>query len=92
MEHTKGPWFQRPQGSEIEIRSGIKVIAMVHDYSGDDNKANAKLIIAAPDLLQTLQDMVNAFPNSDKLSGLQKGAINYAKEAIIKATNNETHP
>jgi hypothetical protein len=44
MKHTQGPWYQRSQGSEIEIKSGIYTIAMVHNYNEHHqvNEANAK--------------------------------------------------
>lgn len=69
---TPGPWVLRPQGSEIEVKHGIYTIGMVHNYNSpqEANEANARLIAAAPELLEALQDAlawIDAVPKDIQL-------------------------
>lgn len=73
-EHTPGPWFWaeygfRPAegptcfriiGSDLE-----EMLAFTSDYSALD-QANARLIAAAPDLLQACEGLLVAISNGDK--------------------------
>jgi hypothetical protein len=56
---TQGPWYSRPQGSEIEIKKGIYTICMVHNYNEphEDNEANARLITAAPEMFEVIEEL-----------------------------------
>jgi hypothetical protein len=66
--HTPGPWVAAFTGPHVETRHGFWKIAPV-DASGrpdwdrevaataDDNEANARLIAAAPDLLEALRSL-----------------------------------
>lgn len=94
-QHTPGPWYQREQGSEIEIKSGIYTICMVHNYSGlhETNEANARLIAAAPELLEELikiKELVNRPDyNSDPEQTLHERQVaidRMVSRAIAKAT------
>ncbi len=64
MKHTPGPWFSYAKGTVIAVgtgRTGKAIDAIVH-WSGFDachvelaeQKANAKLIAAAPEMLRVL--------------------------------------
>ena len=87
MTHTPGPWYAVDNGHyiDINIRDGIfsPSVASVAPSKfldgGDNSKANADLIAAAPDLLDALRDMV-----SDR-SELREGTIAFARWAIAKA-------
>lgn len=83
--HTKGPWSINdwPQATtDIAIGAvGTPLIAKVplRDVSINEQKANAKLIAAAPDLLAALQWVMTA--HGEQLSS----AFEDAERAIAKA-------
>lgn len=65
MKHTAGPWEVDPlkQGilGDVSTADGSQCVAQAQQVSGDDLKqsiraANARLIAAAPDLLEALKD------------------------------------
>jgi hypothetical protein len=59
MSFTPGPWSIEKSKHEQFIKSeGTRVIANVDNSDGVD-RANAKLIAAAPELLQAAKDLVN---------------------------------
>lgn len=56
-QHTPGPWHTAgDQG--VQIRSEKHQIAKVWTMRGNEWKANARLIAAAPDLLEVLKEIV----------------------------------
>lgn len=87
--HTKGPWSINdwPQATtDIAIGAvGTPLIAKVplRDVSINEQKANAKLIAAAPDLLDALTRLRNAekAPREEWIAALQN-----SDAAITKAT------
>jgi hypothetical protein len=80
--HTLGPWHTAgDQG--VQIRSAKDQIAKVWTMRGDEWKANARLIAAAPELLEALQ-LADAM-----LSGANMNASvveRKVRAAIAKAT------
>ncbi len=108
--HTPGPWrvdqelgfIQVLHGSPQEF--GTVRIAIVDDLAGwhgdvprttnKEGEANARLIAAAPDLLEALEQMIsecgasNAKPPRVLWNNLN--ALDKAGAAISKATGNET--
>jgi hypothetical protein len=92
-QHTPGPWFKN-RGFLIGSDGSDVVAADLGLGLGADNgdgirKANARLIIAAPDLLEALQDLFDAdmehFLMGDGKDD-QIEAIAKARAAIAKAT------
>ncbi|MCD9005201.1 hypothetical protein LDO31_02930 [Luteimonas sp. XNQY3] len=92
--HTPGPWqyvaTEYPRGWLIEARDGTYTIAVVRDGSGSvANEANARLIAAAPELLEALilleREMV-ASGNAKAADYGWKPAIEKTRAAIAKAT------
>lgn len=88
--HTPGPWIVLNDGLTISEESRRDVIpfevAKVVDGSNED-RANAHLIAAAPDLLSALERMLNAY-EADKVRGCAFGndqAADQARAAIAKA-------
>ena len=82
MSHTKGKWKVEKciSGSGLLFRDGIQPSLQIVPFE------DAILISAAPELLESLQDMVRIFDR-----GLMEGTVGYnacmeAKEAIKKAT------
>ena len=98
MKHTQGEWKLTQRGDVFDIDSDEWGIATVYGNinhtgkgPGPESAANAKLIIAAPELLEALQNLVYGrnlnidFESiSDKFS--YQSALKSAKAAIKKAT------
>lgn len=91
-KHTPGPW--RHEGSEVwatramrinNISAGTPMIATVckhEDAEQFDYDANARLIAAAPELLEALQLMIDKY----EFGGWPASTITVARAAIAKAT------
>jgi len=63
--HTEGPWVYDRRGENLVGRNGVRVRVYGSglSFSGlpdDESKANARLIAAAPELLEALKDLVDA--------------------------------
>jgi len=63
MTHTKGPWFVS-KGSDQYICSEGKWIASTMGVAGEQGAANARLIAAAPSLLEALESTVGHMLNA----------------------------
>ena len=98
MTHTPGPWYAVDNGHYIDIKISDDIYApSVADVSaskflegGDNSKANASLIAAAPDLLEALKaariDILTLYSLS--ASGMAEPAEEWVSEidaAIAKA-------
>ena len=91
-KHTPGPWAiyngcnVYPDNGDTKARHHVAEVTpegwqSEHcDITPEEHKANARLIAAAPELLEALQDMV-----SDH-ECLSKPTIDFARRAIAKAT------
>ena len=83
-KHTPGPWaYHNTPTPFIHVAAGGLPICQIytstaHGQSMGEQFANARLIAAAPDLLEALQ-MLLEFPNTGP-------ATSAAREAITKAT------
>lgn len=88
-QHTPGPWrYVRENGSPTTgphmISGAIPgYLAEVRDCGSGDVAANARLIAAAPELLEALRLVVDTVENG----GWPGATIVVAKGAIEKATN-----
>lgn len=89
-EHTPGPWTQGKQGKNKELVyiGGAKEPAVgtgMHCTWIDCNtEANARLIAAAPDLLNALQLYIAHAPEPE--CAIWRDVQNRARAAIAKAT------
>ena len=92
MKHTPGPWSMEPRkdgmGYWIDSVDGT-ICQVMHDEKAE---ADARLISAAPELLQALRMVMNVMPAeppaAGKLIGAERrhyDAIMAAKKAIRKA-------
>ena len=85
---TQGPWDRT---SDLEVYSSTlhRSICMVLD-AGDDGEAsaNARLIAAAPMLLEALQGLI-AVAEGKRHPGTEWKCIDAARAAIAKATGGE---
>lgn len=97
-KHTPGPWVHRirlDEGGNIGTKDGYAICDMAYHYSSLDRgelDANARLIAAAPELLEALQAIAKFIPNTSSEEG---GAAKYSENvraadkvraAIAKAT------
>ena len=82
---TPGPWCRGGvENGKVSINAGNYFVALVDE--GNAQMANAKLIIAAPDLLSALQDLVHSAARGVKNCTAQVVALEKARAAISKAT------
>ncbi len=92
-KHTPGPWrveHQNPSPTTGEwMIAGSKpgYLAEVRDCGSGDVRANARLIAAAPDLLEACELIVSAFDQLAPMSSARNEPlqINAARAAIAKA-------
>jgi len=101
MAHTAAPWsihWGTAQGGDghwimdsqdmCEL-SRIAMVAFHDDTSGDETRANAKLIAAAPELLAALiacSDQLAGWVDAGSLDNADHAAVRMARKAIAKAT------
>ena len=83
-KHTPGPWSFYDDSNDgktnrIEIVAIGKTVARIYHSVPDKDLPNARLIAAAPDLLESLAFVIRGVP--DTWEGVQK-----ARAAIAKAT------
>lgn len=99
-QHTKGKWVvdeSRHDGC-INVLEPFRHIGMVSAYQGaqgdrEENEANARLMAAAPDLLEALQDLkreiILSDVDMDYIDSHFKQWLDKARAAIDKATINQ---
>lgn len=75
-EHTKGPWEACERGDYSDYRGDSRVIlgddmriAVVHDSGIDRQEANARLIAAAPELLEALELLLDSVIEDVEITG-----------------------
>ena len=84
-KHTKGKWRPVFNGNMFTVISEDKNICVDGETDLGENEANARLIAAAPDLLEALNKMCDAVLNNIQLRPDSK-TMKEAVEAIKKAT------
>jgi hypothetical protein len=82
VSHTPGPWYMN--GSELIGDSTILATLCWHSGRDVENKADERLIAAAPDLLAALKAVMDGMDHLWKLENLYTTDRAYA--AIAKAT------
>ena len=86
-EHTKGPWrVDGPNGYINQIGIGPSIGAAYG--AGEEVKANARLIAAAPDLLEALENLhanIAEYARINNLGGFDNQDMQQARAAIAKA-------
>lgn len=84
-QHTPGPWELVKQEDDFEIKHKVYFIGSVYDFNQfPENEANARLIAAAPDLLEALEYMIEE-ATSGQFSNPSEEEIQKARAAIAKA-------
>ena len=90
LKHTSGPWSIRQVESAFMIvhESECAVICTTNDWDEkfkDEEQANARLIAAAPELLEALGKLVGFFDGSVSIKYVANYALPDAITAIAKA-------
>lgn len=88
--HTPGPWVAKFEEAYYVIGPDLGRVAMMMNLkgayglagrrSGEESAANARLIAAAPELLEAIEGLLNALP-----SATAHPAIKSARNAIAKS-------
>lgn len=61
-KHTPGPWHVDGRGIRALVRGAdLTIVATRHMHRADKHMANARLIAAAPTLLEALQEMLGLY-------------------------------
>lgn len=89
-DFTPGPWHVSNEG-KLVIRDDewFVPVATAGYATNDEELATAKLIAAAPDLLEALQRLIHADCHSVRNSTVHINAIEKARAAISKALGDE---
>ncbi len=89
-EHTPGPWQVNERfDGHVMTSDGLAVADCCLDYSSidfDEQKINARLIAAAPELLEALKEISEVFDVSWREGSTQRRLGDLARTAIAKAT------
>lgn len=85
--HTPGPWKVFERRHEITIGPSCNcTVAGCYSTAVGDLSANAKLLAASPELLETLEDTLNgllaAFPHADRIRDILYPKILRARDLI----------
>ena len=87
-KHTNGPWHVgQSYGSIIYIEPSVACVTG-HKYSQAEIDANARLIAAAPDLLEALENLhanIAEYARINNLGGFDNQDMQQARAAIAKA-------
>lgn len=87
-KHTPRPWFVKFVGGAFLVRAekrhakDWRVVAQVVLHERED-EANARLIAAAPDLLECLKELLDAMYESDGAYGIVRTGVKNAGDAEI---------
>jgi hypothetical protein len=95
-KHTPGPWkaSDRFPGVILDDHAIPRQLASVAILSDSEQDANARLIAAAPDLLEQLKNILARFENCARIHGNTEdwvidAATEKARAVIAKATGEE---
>lgn len=89
MKHTAAPWYFSNEGVlRVRAKDDDEVVCSYAGYENCEREyANAKLIAAAPDLLEALQDLLIRVADDEEYG--PEHAITRARAAISKALGEE---
>ena len=86
-KHTPGPWRADAWNfhSRTTVRAGDETIAECHGHGRDRHQceADARVIAAAPDLLEALEDALDLI---ESISPVEGDTVRKARAAIAAAT------
>jgi len=88
MKHTPGPWIVTTHlnNGTIHINDNAAIqstlVLICHNKERDEVVANARLVCAAPELLEALKEFLRCGPHA----GQNRDLLDQVKQAIEKAT------
>lgn len=83
---TKGPWIAQKDGVTRDLDGYRSVyIIKTQNTNRQEKEANAKLIAAAPELLQALESALIAVENGCETEADKHGLVDVIKTALKKA-------
>ena len=80
---TPGSWGL--DEGKIVNKEGWHLARVPYTLGGEEDRANARLIAAAPDLLEALKEMVRCWQEEGVASAAWDRAVEAAEEAVAKA-------
>src|SRR5712692_4636849 len=97
-EHTPGPWtlshgLVRPDSPRCRIVSGEKGASLTfvniwHD-APEEAEANARLIAAAPELLEAVQTTLVFLMSKARRDPAERGVVDHLRDVLAKAEGHE---
>lgn len=94
MSHTQGPWkVDENHKGFVDIRRDVEsytsVIATVWDFYAENYESNARLIAAAPDMLEALEEVVAMTENLQvcPFCGAVKGVQSHRPDCLSHEIN-----
>lgn len=95
MKHTPGPWTHKIAGKNNWIYADKRVVAFIGgddtlftQYPGTAHPANARLIAAAPEMLEALQKLLGCSElNMDDMEPATRDAIQQAVDLVTPFEN-----
>lgn len=94
-KHTLGPWFvaeDDSNGQAVVRNADIEVCTCWHHCVGSIEKemrANARLIAAAPSLLEACREIIRTGLDEEARHGDQRQALALLRAALLQATGGE---
>jgi len=92
-KHTQGEWrvskSGNPQFKTCVVAEDMGSVCFITDWTEEEAKANAKIISAAPELLESLKQLmegVDGLPPLTAITGTLTKQYKQAQQAIKKAT------
>ena len=88
QNYTPGPWAFDSAHDQVIVESGFGNVAIAETY-GEDWEANARLIAAAPEMLEAISAVINSIDNGTParrttLDAIRSILINPLNKAIGK--------
>ena len=81
-KHTPGPWIYDGGSSIKSPSTDIEVVSLYGAMGGDNNKADAYMLSAAPAMYEALRDIVNALHFHPSRIDME---LNKARQALAQA-------
>ena len=81
-QHTAGPWHV---ANQVQIRSSRDQIAKIWMMRNGEGNANARLIAAAPELLEALEACLPTLEEREKTFGVESIPLGKARAVLAKA-------